>query len=217
MEIKILIDILIITAIALAGYFGHRISKGQIKQIIETITEAASDRKLTPQELFEIGRQISLAFGYEIEYTRPPETICTISAASLEEQLKTDLSEIKDLRLADVNYAVTTKEEIMAFLKADLTNQRTYKVDIFDCDDFAATLYGRMKAIAGNLAFGFALVNWKDEKGETVAHAVNIAYLANRVYGFQEQCVPDGIYIIEPQNDSIFKKPDNWAMDLVVI
>ena len=206
-DIDMLTGIIVLVASYLIAHFGYYCSKRRLKKLIQTIIGATSDKKITLRELYEIGRQVLLAFGYEIRYTRPPEIYTTISSRQLARRLRNSLGEIRDLRLADSEYTATTKEQLMTFLKADLTNLRQYQPEIFDCDDFAAVLYGNVKSIAGNLAFGFAWVNWQDEKGRTIAHAVNVAYLVNE----------NKVYFIEPQNDSIFEKPQDWYIDLLVM
>jgi len=130
------IELLAAIIISIASYLGYACGKGRTRRLIKTVIEAASDKKITPRELYEIGRQVLLAFGYKIRYVRPPKIYETVSGEWLQKHLRSNLGEIKDLRLADTEYAVTTKEELMAFLKADLTNLREYQPEIFDCDDF---------------------------------------------------------------------------------
>ena len=100
-----------------------------------------------------------------------------------------------DIHITDRDIELCSKEDIDRFLKADSTDLNFYVSEYYDCDDFSFHLMGQM-SIPGwsSLAFGIMFTNVPDGN-----HAVNCFVDKNF------EC-----WIVEPQNDKIFKKPDDW-------
>jgi len=97
--------------------------------------------------------------------------------------------------LTDAKYKTTTKKEIERYLKEDITDEYKYISEYFDCDDFSHRLMGNLhNPDWGHLTFG--IVHTKVPNG---AHAVNI-FISDQ----------NKVYLIEPQNDKIFKCPSDW-------
>jgi len=90
--------------------------------------------------------------------------------------------------MADEKYRITTKEEIERLLEANFHKSRDWTWDIYDCDNYARSLWSLMQDIGGNLAFGMAYV---DRLGGR--HALNI---------FRDE--KGEWYYVEPQNNKIF-------------
>ena len=102
--------------------------------------------------------------------------------------------------LTDYNYFLPNKKQVEEFLKYDLTNYKQYKKESFDCDDFALVLLGKLKNHFKGFAFGF---------GMSDSHAFNV-FIDN-----EKQ-----LWIIEPQNDKIFKYDKNnkkYKLNMVLI
>lgn len=102
-----------------------------------------------------------------------------------------------ELKLADAEYKYVSIEEIKRFLAWDTANERTYRVNEYDCDDYALQLMAHFRSVdghkLGNSAFGIA---W----GNTASlgyHAFNITYDGSR------------IVFIEPQTDELWSYKDN--------
>jgi len=114
--------------------------------------------------------------------------------------LKRDLNP-KNIYIADKKYVSHSLSKMKYILALDDTNKRKYFDEVFDCDDFAAMLYGRMKEKHGNATFGEVWAYWK-ENGEIFGHALNVYYC----YQY------DITYLIEPQTDKIFIKPKHWEV-----
>ena len=89
-----------------------------------------------------------------------------------------------DLTIADKTYILPRKEQIENFLLSDSTNRYKYQTEMFDCDDFAMVLLGRLRERFPNFAIGFAA------SGE---HAFNFFIDNTRK-----------LWLIEPQTDKIF-------------
>ena len=124
-----------------------------------------------------------------------PKLTGEISNADLHQVLKEKLkgvwwffSKKPVIYLVDRKYQLTSKSEVERFLKNDKTNLEKYVADFHDCDDFSWTLLGAINAGAwAGIAFGFAF---------SKTHAFNIF------------CDGKEVYIIEPQNDMIWKPKD---------
>jgi hypothetical protein len=107
-----------------------------------------------------------------------------------------------NIYLSDSFYKTTTKEELMRFLKDDVTNEYRYISEYHDCDSFSFQLMGSIHCIEwGALPFG---IMWTSTPNG--GHAVN--------------CFIDDkkeVWIVEPQNDQIYKLPTDWVPYLVII
>ena len=88
-----------------------------------------------------------------------------------------------ELYLADIACKVYKKEDVIKFLELDETDKIVFVDELFDCDDFAAEVYG----------LGFGLV-W------TSKHALNwfVEYETNI------------LWFVEPQQDKIAKELEDW-------
>lgn len=94
--------------------------------------------------------------------------------------------------IPDRHLNVLRKEDVMTFLWLDKTDKKEYKVEVWDCDDFARELYCRAKNYFWekynlNAAFGFL---W------TIHHAFNFFVDTHRTVQF-----------IEPQTDAFIRLP----------
>jgi len=104
--------------------------------------------------------------------------------------------------ISDVDYKTTTKKEIMRFLKNDISDKYNYVSELYDCDDFSFKLMGQASNPSwGALPFGIIYI-----KGGGVSHALNCFIDKDRE-----------LWLIEPQNDSIFKCPKSWECVMIVI
>lgn len=104
--------------------------------------------------------------------------------------------------LSDEYYLKDSKQALIEFLSDDDTDKFMYKSVITDCDDFSFRLMGN--ASFGDLegtAFG---ILWS--KVPNGVHAVNF-YVDDEF----------NVWVIEPQNDIIFKLPKDWEPILVIV
>jgi len=99
------------------------------------------------------------------------------------------------LLLSDNDYKTTTKEELIRFLKEDITDDWTYVSEYMDCDDFSYSIMGQLSNPEwGALPFG---ILWTSTPNG--GHAVNCFIDNDRE-----------VWILEPQTDVLFKLPTNW-------
>lgn len=120
-----------------------------------------------------------------------------ISSDDLAELLRKEFGEDATIYLVDWDYHLIDKEEMERFLAEDKTDLAEYVAEYHDCDDFSFRLMGQISVPGwSDLAFGivFALVPGG-------GHAVN-CFVSNE----------KEVYLIEPQNDEIFKKPSDWEV-----
>jgi len=132
----------------------------------------------------------------------PPTFTASITADELRQAILRDLG-TDHVHLSDANYDLYSKSELERFLGDDRTNGRKYVQDQFDCDNYAAVLFGNesiwqdlsagQPGRKGSSAFG---ILWGDIKG-VGAHALNFWVAPDRT-----------CHLVEPQNDKVFKLPD---------
>jgi hypothetical protein len=104
--------------------------------------------------------------------------------------------------LSDNLYKITSIDDLLLYLKSDITDIYKYISEYYDCDDFSYSLMGQLSNPQwGSTAFG---ILWTDVPDG--AHAVNCFIDKNR-----------DVWIIEPQNDKIFRLPSIWKPYLVMM
>ena len=101
--------------------------------------------------------------------------------------------------LADRQYRSIESNQVHNYLMVDLLDKRKWESEIWDCDDFAVQLYARFKYVFRGAAFGIC---WIIDP----PHAVNFFITEKRE-----------IWLVEPQNDNIFKKPADWKIWFVLM
>ena len=108
-----------------------------------------------------------------------------------------------EIFLSDPSYKLTSLEEAKRFLKQDLLNFKQYKSNEFDCDNFSRALWGYWQEWQSELALGVLWIT------KPIAHALNVAILTENG--------KKGVYVIEPQNDKIYKVPKDYVGRLIVM
>lgn len=105
------------------------------------------------------------------------------------------------LYLSDRQYKLVAKSEIKRFLAQDKTDLLNYVSEYFDCDDFAYRLMGQFSMPGwAELAFGIAWGNFPKP------HAINLFVDGNKK-----------VWFIEPQNDEIKEKGEDWEVWLIMM
>ena len=107
-------------------------------------------------------------------------------------------------KMADAYYKMANPDIIQEILDKDKTDLEKYQVEDFDCDDFAFRLMGVFHSDPRTVAMPIFItwVEW-DEGGQRYGHAV-LSYYCEGV-----------VSIIEPQNDHVFRVPDDWSLNLL--
>jgi len=131
----------------------------------------------------------------------PPNPLDEFNASEVNSMLQAEFPKAQIL-LSDGYYKTTTKKELERYLKYDLTDTWDYIPEYFDCDDSSYSLMGHLSNPDwGCLAFGIV---WTKVPGG--AHAVN-CFISNSGI----------VYIVEPQNDKVFKCPVDWEPYLIMM
>jgi hypothetical protein len=149
------------------------------------------------QEIAELKDKLQ---KYEVPIP-PPQYLEDIDYAEVYSILKAEFPDAI-IYLSDRNFKTTTKTELERFLNHDLIDIRQYISEYYDCDDFSYALMGAISNPEwGALPFGIV---WADIPGG--AHAINCFIDNDRQ-----------VWIIEPQNDSVFVRPSDWHPYFVVM
>jgi len=135
------------------------------------------------------------------KYISPPKELEDISKDEIFSVLSAEFPKGTKF-ISDVNYKTTSKEEMMRFLKEDISDKYGYVSELYDCDDFAFKLMGQVSNPDwGCLPFGIIYT-----KVNNIYHALNCFIDKDRE-----------LWLIEPQNDSIYKCPKSWVCVMIVI
>uniref|UniRef100_A0A6M3LNB6 Agglutinin C-terminal domain-containing protein n=1 Tax=viral metagenome TaxID=1070528 RepID=A0A6M3LNB6_9ZZZZ len=87
-----------------------------------------------------------------------------------------------EIYLPDANFKVYNKEDVKAFLKLDEIDKIPYVTETFDCDDFAAELFGMFAGLVWTNAHSLC---WFIDENET-------------------------LWFLEPQSDDIAPDLEDW-------
>lgn len=179
----------------------HKIEEDKLNQLLDTLQCEYGTLKSKFENLQGYYNECSEKLEL-YEYQIPaPQYLEGIGYSELRSILKAEFPSIA-LHLSDRDYKTTSKTELERFMKHDLTDARQYIAEYYDCDDFSYTLMGAISNPEwGALPFG---ILWANIPGG--AHAVNCFVDKKRQ-----------VWIVEPQNDSIFACPDNWAPYFIVM
>jgi len=146
-------------------------------------------------------------FGYKIvkinndEIISPPNYLEDIDYNEVYNILSAEFPNAT-LLLADNKYRTTTKDELIRFLKWDMTDSWKYVSEFFDCDDFSNSIFGSISNPDwGCLPFGIV---WAEVPGG--GHAINCFISSDRE-----------VFIIEPQTDVVMKCPKDWKPYLIMM
>ena len=166
-----------------------------LKSCIANCEGQEEELKAIRQKVFQLERDLA-------PFRIPPPKVSgeldsRILTGLLNEQLGTECVK----RISDGNYKLVARSEMERFLKEDLTDSYKYKGNDYDCDDFSFRLMGMLSAPGwAKLATG---IIW----GEfPKPHAINCFVDSKHTF-----------WLIEPQNDKIFRMPHNWKAIWVAI
>lgn len=97
-----------------------------------------------------------------------------------------------DIWCFDRKYWATTKEGFLRCIKLEFVDERMYKMELFDCDNYAWIFKGHMSYDFDITSVGFAIGEVRDEKGNLLGyHAWNTVIViengALKFYHFEPQ------------------------------
>ena len=116
--------------------------------------------------------------------------------------LRSEFGDETAIFLSDTKYKTITKNDLGKILKIDDTDKQRYIPTFYDCDDFSFRLMGQL-SIGDEASLPFGIIWVKTPKG---GHALNIFIDDKRE-----------VWLVEPQEDLIFKMPENWKAYLVIM
>jgi hypothetical protein len=132
----------------------------------------------------------------------PPEEKEDIGNSEVYTILQAEFGKECKLYLSDREYKTTTVDELKRFLSNDIVDSYKYISEYYDCDDFSFALMGNMSVPEwSDLTFG---ILWSGTPNG--GHAINCFIDIDRE-----------VWIIEPQNDNVFKLPDDWTPWVVMM
>ena len=103
---------------------------------------------------------------------------------------------VRDMQITDGNYRLISRVDMIKFLKTSIADMRKYVKEIYDCDDFAATLFGQARYMLAGFAVGIVHVDTPTGK-----HALNFFITRSR----SSYTIGDlQFYYIEPQTSKVF-------------
>ena len=102
-------------------------------------------------------------------------------------QLKGRLNSLPSLSLSDKRYYVIPWEKWLTLIKVDWTDERKYKTDNFDCDNFAFAFSARMSTVYGINTAGVAYGKMVYKDGKTIGHAFNLIVATDKIMVYEPQ------------------------------
>lgn len=133
---------------------------------------------------------------------KKPNPLEKIDHSELYTILRAEFGDKCAIFLSDIDYWTTKTSEVKRFLRMDDTDKVRYQREIMDCDDFSYRLIGQFSVHGWSaLPLGIIWVGIKEN-----GHALNCFVDVDRK-----------VWLIEPQNDKIFKIPKSWTPWLVVM
>jgi len=141
-------------------------------------------------------------YFYEKKYNIcPPRETEKIEYSELLTLLKSEFPNAMII-WTDKYYMTAPFSEFQRFVSWSGVDKYIYVPEYYDCDDFSFALFGAI-TIPKWSALTFGIIFTETPRG---AHAVNFFVDKNRE-----------VWIVEPQNDSIFKLPSTWEPYFVLI
>jgi hypothetical protein len=143
----------------------------------------------------------------------PPTIVANIPSSELREIIKRELNP-RQTHFVDAKYGIYKLDDLKKFLASDGIDQLSYVKESFDCDNFAFVLLGEEKKwfakgkFECGSCFGYLAGDIRKSETDTEVrpHAVNCFVDENRQ-----------VWLVEPQNDQLFKLTSNSSVWIVVM
>jgi len=101
----------------------------------------------------------------------------------------------------DSRYLLVPMDDVKRFLNWDGTDEFTYVSEQYDCDNYELRLWGQINSLPEWAGISLGMI-WFSKP----AHALNF---------FID--VEGKVWLIEPQSDTIFEKPQDWEAFLIML
>lgn len=136
---------------------------------------------------------------------QPPTIVKELNSTRLREIIKTQLG-FNNPELSDRMYEIYLKQDVERFLNETKVDYTGYISEKYDCDDFAKVLLGEerqwSRSTKTNCSSTFGIVHGNlVQDGKARPHAVNF---------FVDE--HEQLWLVEPQNDKIFKPKPEYSI-----
>ena len=101
----------------------------------------------------------------------------------------------------DSRYLLVPTADVERFLNWDATDEFVYVSEQYDCDNYELRLWGQINSLPEWAGISMGII-WFSEP----THALNL---------FVD--VDGNVWLIEPQSDDIFEKPQDWEAFLIML
>ena len=150
----------------------------------------------------EVTHEVLVATVTNDRILSPPTSGEWQSSGYVAERLIAEFPEVGDrMYLSDSRYLLVPPSEVEKLLYWDATDQFVYVPELYDCDDFQFRLWGQVNSLPEWAGVSIGII-WCSAP----AHAMNI---------FVD--IDGNVWLIEPQNDEMFRKPPNCEAYLIVM
>ena len=124
------------------------------------------------------------------------------SADYVVERLLAEFPEVSDrIYLSDSRYLLVMLDEVERLLDWDATDEFVYVPELYDCDNFQFRLWGQINSLPEWAGLSMGII-WFSEP----PHAMNV---------FVD--IDGNVWLIEPQSDEMFPRPDDSEAYLIIM
>lgn len=132
----------------------------------------------------------------------PPTSGEWVSTEYVAERLLEQFPEVgSKIYFKDSRYLLVPTDDVERLLNWDATDEFVYVSEQYDCDNYGLRLWGQINSLPEWAGISLGMV-WFSEP----AHALNF---------FVD--VDGEVWLIEPQSDTVFEKPQDWEAFLIML
>lgn len=132
----------------------------------------------------------------------PPTSGEWVSTEYIAEHLLEQFPEVgSKIYFKDSRYLLVPIDEVERLLNWDATDEFVYVPEQYDCDNYELRLWGQINSLPEWAGISLGMV-WFSEP----AHALNL---------FVD--IEGKVWLIEPQSDTVFEKPQDWEAFLIML
>ena len=132
----------------------------------------------------------------------PPTSGEWVSTEYVAERLLEQFPEVgSKIYFQDSRYLLGPTDDVERLLNWDATDEFVYVSEQYDCDNYELRLWGQINSLPEWAGISLGMV-WFSEP----AHALNF---------FVD--VDGEVWLIEPQSDTVFEKPQDWEAFLIML
>ena len=132
----------------------------------------------------------------------PPTNGEWVNTDYVADRLLAQFPEVGDrIYFKDSRYLLVPSSDVERLLNWDATDEFTYVSEQYDCDNYGLRLWGQINSLPEWAGISLGMV-WFSEPSHALNFFVDVA---------------GNVWLIEPQSDSIFEKPQDWKAYLIML